>query len=75
MGSAWGITKVSADKAWAKQKGSKSIVVAVIDTGVRPHADFSAKLLPGYDFILNTTVAGDGGGRDADREPHERGEP
>jgi len=34
MGSAWGITKVSADKAWAKQKGSKSIVVAVIDTGV-----------------------------------------
>ncbi len=34
MGSAWGITKVSADKAWAKQRGSKSVVVAVIDTGV-----------------------------------------
>jgi subtilisin family serine protease len=34
MNSAWGITKVSADKAWAKQKGSKNVIVAVIDTGI-----------------------------------------
>ncbi len=34
QGSAWGISKVSADKAWAKQKGSKSVIVAVIDTGI-----------------------------------------
>jgi len=34
LSQAWGIAKVSADKAWAKQKGSKNIVVAVIDTGV-----------------------------------------
>jgi subtilisin family serine protease len=31
---AWGVLKVSADKAWAKQKGSKNILVAVIDTGI-----------------------------------------
>lgn len=34
LASAWGIQKVSADKAWAKARGSKDIIVAVIDTGV-----------------------------------------
>jgi len=31
---AYGIGKVAADKAWATQKGSKSVIVAVIDTGI-----------------------------------------
>lgn len=34
LSKAYGIGKVSADKAWAKQRGSKDIIVAVIDTGV-----------------------------------------
>jgi hypothetical protein len=34
LASAWGIAKVSADKAWAKQRGSKNVIVAVIDTGI-----------------------------------------
>jgi subtilisin family serine protease len=34
LSQAWGIAKVSADKAWAKQKGSKNVLVAVIDTGI-----------------------------------------
>ena len=34
LAKAWGIGKVSADKAWAIEKGSKNIVVAVIDTGI-----------------------------------------
>lgn len=34
LAKAWGIAKTSADKAWAIQKGSKNVVVAVIDTGV-----------------------------------------
>jgi subtilisin family serine protease len=34
MGKAWGITKISADKAWTTNKGSKNVVVAVIDTGI-----------------------------------------
>ncbi|MGZ3706275.1 MAG: S8 family peptidase, partial [Bdellovibrionota bacterium] len=34
LAQAWGISKVSADKAWAKQKGSKNVLVAVIDTGI-----------------------------------------
>ena len=42
------------------------MVVAVIDTGHRPHADLSGVLLQGYDFISDTFVANDGGGRDND---------
>jgi subtilisin family serine protease len=34
LAKAYGIGKVSADKAWAKQRGSKDIIVAVIDTGI-----------------------------------------
>ncbi len=56
---------IRAPDAWNKASGD-GVTVAVIDTGVRPHADFAAKLLPGYDFIANTSTAGDGGGRDGD---------
>jgi serine protease len=38
--------------------------VAVIDTGMRPHADLAANLVGGYDFISDPFVANDGGGRD-----------
>ena len=51
--------------AWDKSTGA-GINVAVIDTGFRPHADLNGQILPGYDFISNTTMANDGGGRDSD---------
>jgi len=51
--------------AWDKSTG-KGVVVAVLDTGIRPHADLAANLLPGYDFISTTLVSNDGTGRDAD---------
>lgn len=56
---------IAAPDAWNRSTGS-GVVIAVIDTGVRPHTDLAANLLPGYDFIINPTVAADGGGRDAD---------
>ncbi|MFK7888186.1 MAG: S8 family peptidase [Gammaproteobacteria bacterium] len=55
--------------AWNSSTGS-GVVVAVIDTGYRPHADLNANLLPGYDMIANTFTARDGNGRDSDaRDP------
>ncbi len=52
--------------AWDITVGSSDITVAVVDTGVRPHADLAGRLVAGYDFIGDVTVANDGNGRDAD---------
>jgi serine protease len=56
---------INAPPAWDKSTGT-GVVVAVIDTGIRAHGDLAANLLPGYDFISDTFVANDGGGRDSD---------
>jgi serine protease len=54
---------INAPSAWDKSTGT-GVVVAVIDTGYRPHADLAANILQGYDFIGDTFVANDGNGRD-----------
>jgi len=51
--------------AWDLATGA-GIVVAVIDTGVRPHADLADNLLSGYDFVTDAGMGHDGDGRDAD---------
>lgn len=56
---------IRAPAAWDRSKGS-GIVVAVVDTGVRPHADLAANLVAGMDFITDTFVSGDGTARDGD---------
>ncbi|MFH2077561.1 MAG: S8 family serine peptidase, partial [Pseudomonadota bacterium] len=38
----------------------------VLDTGYVAHSDLAANIVAGYDFISNTTTAGDGNGRDSD---------
>src|SRR5574343_524937 len=52
-------------EAWDLSTGS-GVVVAVIDTGVRPHADLVDRLLPGHDFVTSPDMANDGDGRDGD---------
>jgi serine protease len=57
---------ISATSAWNITHGSSAIVVAVLDTGVRPHAGMAGRLLPGYDMISDPRTANDGDGRDPD---------
>jgi serine protease len=60
---------INAPAAWDRSTGS-GVVVAVLDTGYRPHADLNANILQGYDFISDTFTANDGNGRDTDaRDP------
>ena len=56
---------INAPNAWNLATGA-GVVVAVVDTGIRPHADLVANLLSGYDFISGTQVSNDGTGRDSD---------
>ncbi len=52
--------------AWGITTGAASTVVAVIDTGIRSHADLAGRTVPGYDFIADVPTANDGNARDND---------
>lgn len=75
----WHYELINLPQAWDVTKGSNSITVAVIDTGVwkdktnpnpdpnilSDHPDLQPRLIPGFDFISNSTISGDGDGPDA----------
>lgn len=61
-------TAISAYDAWTVTHGSPNIVVAVVDSGYRPHAGLAGRFLPGYDMIEDIETANDGDGRDADAQ-------
>lgn len=58
----WAMTKVQAERAWqrAGNKGSRNVLVAVIDTGTdSAHKNLSPNMVPGYDFADNDEDADD----------------
>ncbi|QOT77626.1 S8 family peptidase [Cupriavidus basilensis] len=57
---------VNLPPAWDRTRGSSSLVIAVVDTGYLPHPDLASRIVPGYDFITDPSIANDGDGRDAD---------
>ncbi|MDB6089227.1 MAG: hypothetical protein JWN85_2011 [Gammaproteobacteria bacterium] len=62
---------IDATTGWDTTTGRSDIVMADLDTGIRyDHPDLGvsggARLLAGYDFITDPSIANDGNGRDAD---------
>jgi serine protease len=62
---------INAVPAWDRRTGA-GVVVAVIDTGIVPHSDLNANVLPGYDFVSDAAAARDGNGRDSN--PRDEGD-
>lgn len=61
------VSAINAVGAWAISTGAPDLVVAVLDTGIRPdHPDLARQLVAGYDFIADADEARDGDGRDPD---------
>ncbi|BAV96788.1 S8 family peptidase [Lysobacter enzymogenes] len=61
----YGASGINTAQAWDVSTGT-GVVVAVIDTGITNHSDLNANILPGYDFISDSTAARDSNGRDSD---------
>ena len=57
---------VNAQTGWNLTTGVSSTVVAVVDTGITVHPELAGRVLAGYDFIGDPSVANDGNNRDPD---------
>lgn len=62
-----GIGGMNLLEAWDRTTGTGA-VVAIIDTGYRPHADLAGQVVAQYDFISDAANANDGDGRDANAQ-------
>lgn len=42
---------IGADEAFARENLGQGVRVGVLDSGINPHEDFGARLLPGYNYM------------------------
>ncbi|MBX8464964.1 S8 family serine peptidase [Deinococcus sp. RIT780] len=61
----WQYPALNLPAAWDRTTGA-AVTVAVVDSGVVPHADLRDRTLPGMDFVSDPDLAGDGNGVDPD---------
>lgn len=62
-GSQWHLPKMNLPAAWDKTRGSSSVTIAIVDSGVdADHPDLTAKLVAGYNTINNTNQWNDDNG-------------
>jgi thermitase len=58
----WGLGKTRVAAAWDSTRGTGTVTVAVVDTGVKALPDLAGRLLPGKDFVNGDNDAGDDNG-------------
>lgn len=62
----WHYPMIHLPQAWDTTQGDANVTVAVVDTGaLMSHPDLQGKLVNGYDFISDRSIAMDGDGIDA----------
>ncbi len=55
----YGLSRIDASDAWEITKGTKTVKVGVIDSGICAHPDINANLTTGWDFYNNNNVTTD----------------
>lgn len=53
--SQWWLQMINTDYAWQHEAYGNDVKVAVIDSGCYPHSELAGNLLPGWNFLTNTS--------------------